>query len=423
MNSITLPASKSIGARMLMTSYFAGSLRQAPRLDDCDDLKVIQAALRNLENNAMHHGAAQAVLDIHASGTAFRFVTAAASSTPDANVIVTGTPRLCSRPMTPLLGVLRQAGAEICAQGDNGTGPYDILGHRLHGGDYEIRGDVSSQFISALMLAAPTWEGGMRLRFTTPLVSRPYAEMTARVMWRFGVEATLTDEGVAVPQSDYESPAEFRVEADWSAAGFFYEASLLGVRENELKINGLVSPSLSLQGDAATANVFASLGVLSVFDNAGATLIREEGSADSIDISLADTPDLAPALAVACCLNGTKFRFSGVHHLRIKECDRLTVMQTELARLGFALTVGEDTLTWDGAMTAPESDPLILTYDDHRIAMSFAMAALKLGRIRIQHPEVVDKSFATFWSELPKLGLACTEQDGIMTVTLKNQAK
>lgn len=214
---ITLPASKSIGARFLTASYFAGTLSRCPKFEDCDDLRVIQKALLDLD---LYKGAptdSPKELDVHASGTAFRFMVAATASTPGADFLLTGTPRLCSRPMTPMLEVLSQAGAGITPQGPDGNGPYKIEGRHLKGRKFEIRGDVSSQFISALMLASPTWAGGMELCFTTPLVSRPYAEMTAKVMRDFGVDASLTDNGVTVRQGRYHAPEDFRVEADWSA--------------------------------------------------------------------------------------------------------------------------------------------------------------------------------------------------------------
>ncbi len=314
-----------------------------------------------------------------------------------------------------MLGVLTKAGAEIEALGEGGTGPFRITGRRLKGGDFEIRGDVSSQFVSALMLAAPTWEGGMRLRFTTPLVSRPYVEMTASIMRRFGISVCLEDECVSVEPGCYLTPQGFNVEPDWSAAGFFYEAASL--RNHPLRIAGLAKPEESLQGDSATATFFDLLGIGSTFQSGYVEIKRLQDSPEDYEADLSHNPDLAPALAVACALNGIRFLFSGVRNLRVKECDRLAAIKAELAKLGFDITVGDDTLQWDGTSILPDPDSVITTYDDHRIAMAFAMVALKTGSIRIAHPEVVDKSFADFWEKLPQLGLTCTRKDEIMTVT------
>ena len=406
---ITLPASKSIGARFLVASYFAGSLSSSPRFNDCDDLMVIQQALNNLENHST------TILDIHASGTAFRFMAAVAASTPGADITLTGTSRLCSRPMTPLLGVLRQAGASIEALGNGDTGPFHISGTNLRGGEYEIRGDVSSQFISAIMLVAPTWENGLSLRFSTPLVSRPYAEMTAQVMRRFGIKVELTDRGVSVESGKYIAPEDFSVEADWSAAGFFYEAC--SFRDAPLEIADLASPSESLQGDSATARLFEGMGVESIFNKRHAIIQRRFDLPGILEADLSHNPDLAPAFAVACALNSCHFRFTGVRNLRLKECDRLEAISNELGKLGYNISVGDDHIEWNGDMSDRQNPAVIETYDDHRIAMAFAMAALRTGEIRIANPDVVEKSFADFWNQLPKLGLNCHRDGEIMTVT------
>lgn len=408
---ITLPASKSIGARFLVASYFAGTLPECGRFDDCDDLRVIRQALATLYDRTE---GGPALLDIHASGTAFRFMAAVAASTPGADVTLAGTPRLCSRPMTPLLEVLRKAGADIRPLGAGDTGPFRIYGSRLNGGDYEIRGDVSSQFISAIMLAAPTWENGIRLRFTTPLVSRPYAEMTAKVMRKCGIRVTLADDGVAVAPGAYCPPPGSLMEADWSAAGFFYEAASFML--SPVEIAGLADPGASLQGDAATARFFESLGVASKFHNGGATIQRLHKLPDHLEADLSDNPDLAPAFAVACALNACRFRFTGVRNLRLKECDRLVAIKTELGKLGYPVAVGDDHIEWQGGAWSGNA-PVIETYDDHRIAMAFAMAALRRRAVSIANPDVVEKSFAAFWDRLPELGLECKREGDIMTVT------
>lgn len=413
MITITLPVSKSIGARYLVASYFANTLPSCPKLYDCDDLIVIQHALIQLLLNKEWLEAGEPPIDIHASGTAFRFITAVAASTPGADFLITGTPRLCARPMAPMLEVLRQSGASIESQGENGTGPYRVIGRRLKGGDFEIRGDVSSQFISALMLSSPTWEKGMKLRFTTHLVSRPYAEMTAMIMQRFGIGVNLTEEGVEVKPGEYIAPRDFRVEADWSGAGFFYEAATFMNRP--IMIDALVSPSFSLQGDSATAGFFRRLGVESKFNRYGTIITRIGLIPMNIEEDLTDNPDLAPAFAVACALTHTHFRFTGVRNLRLKECDRIAAIQAELGKLGYVVTAEEDSISWDGSR-CEEADPLIETYDDHRIAMAFAMAALKLPEIKIKNPEVVNKSFEDFWNQIPKLGLSCRQEGDIMTV-------
>lgn len=415
-NVIQLPASKSIGARYLVSSLFAGSLTKCRLFNDCDDLKVIQKALLDLyEKVNLKENGEIPTIDVHASGTAFRFMAAVIASTSNSEFILTGTPRLCSRPMTPLLDVLRQAGADIKALGQNETGPYRISGHRLKGGKFEIRGDVSSQFISALMLAAPTWAGGMNLHFTTPLVSRPYAEMTARVMRDFGIEVELSETGVTVKEGKYITPANFRVEADWSAAGFIYEAAAFKL--NPVYIADLVAPEKSMQGDAATAQIYRHLGVKSEFTDTDAEIERYYDLPDELNLDLTHNPDLVPALMLSCVFNAVRFRFTGVRNLRLKESDRLAAMQTELEKFGYPVSVGEDFIEWQGGAWSHDDDFVIETYDDHRIAMAFAISALRNSRVKIANPDVVDKSFADFWEQLPKLGLKCKREGNIMIVT------
>ena len=446
-NFIQLPASKSIGARFLTASYFAGTLPSCRRFDDCDDLKVIQNAL-DLLFASRHATDEPLTLDIHASGTAFRFMAATIASTPGADVVLTGTKRLCSRPMTPLLEVLRAAGARIEALGGDETGPYRIKGARLKGGRFEIRGDVSSQFISALMLAAPGWEGGMDLRFTTPLVSRPYAEMTAKVMRDFGIAVELSEDGVMVKEGNYVAPADYVVEADWSAAGFIYEAASFML--STVEIESLMGPEESMQGDAATAGIYRYLGVVSEFHRKGsssesssdessrqpddvffarpfssrrpkpdcdyAEIERYFDLPDEVTFDMTDHPDLVPALAVSCVFNAIRFRFTGVRNLRLKESDRLEAIRAEMEKFGYHLNVEEDAIAWTGGAWGRIHSPEIETYDDHRIAMAFAIAPLREGEVRILNPDVVEKSFASFWEQLPKLGLHCRREGNVMVV-------
>lgn len=401
-----------------MASYFAGTIERSAGYEDCDDLRVIRRALLDM-HAARESGADRPVtIDVHASGTAFRFVTAAAASAPG-RFIVTGSLRLCSRPMEPMIDVLRQAGARIEGMGADGKGPYLVEGSTPAGGSFEIRGDVSSQFISALMLAAPVWKEGMRLRFTTPPVSRPYLRMTARVMESFGIGVSLSDTGVTVSPGHYTEPAHFTPEADWSAAGFFYEAASFLSRP--VLLGALLPPDESMQGDSATALIFRKLGVSTSFHDGYASVCLCDELPARLETDLSDTPDLAPALAVACAINNVRFLFTGVRNLRVKECDRLAAIQAELGKFGYRLTVGDDSIEWRGDTVSMPDTFTIDTYDDHRIAMAFAMTALKTGEVVIRHPEVVDKSFSSFWERLPMLGLECRREDDAMRVVRSGQ--
>lgn len=412
---IELPPSKSIGARFLVATYFNGSLPIDPFFDDNEDLMVLQQALLEIlsDEEPIDYGDSQ--IDVGASGTALRFVTAVCASSRGADYVITGTDRLMKRPMLPLINLLREAGAGVEPLGDNGEGPYKVIGNKLKGGDFSIRGDISSQFISALMLVAPSWINGMKLTFSTPLVSKPYVEMTARLMGKFGIKVNLSDMSVEVPAGSYIEPMDFHVEADWSSASFFYEAAALGAAKVELA--NLPAPKDSLQGDAAADALFQKIGVVSSFHHSGAILYPGGENPQKVEASFKDCPDLLLPYAVTCLCKGIHFRFTDVAHLRLKESDRLESLRKESLKLGFVIKVEEDSLEWNGENIESQPDPVIQTYDDHRVAMSFAMVALKYGKIRIENPQVVEKSFIDFWNQIQNLGLKCEETDNIMTVS------
>lgn len=421
---IELPASKSQGARYLVATYFAGTLPADPYFEDNDDLLVLQEALLEIYSDEEPIDYGDSPIDVHASGTALRFVMAVCASSEGADYVIAGTPRLMQRPIWPLIKVLREAGAVITELGPEKTGPYRVKGGNLEGGEMEIEGNISSQFISALMLVSPVWSKGLKLNFTTPLVSRPYLEMTAKVMRQFGINVDLTEEYVEVKKGNYQEPPNLRVEADWSSASFFYEACALGA--GEILLENLKSPVESMQGDSFCADMFEKIGVKSVFSQEG-TVISEiirvsekvEGE-DRIEIDFKDTPDLVLPIALACMLCNRKFRFIGVRNLRLKESDRLLSLENESRKLGFILKADDDSLEWEGEKDDKEENPVIETYSDHRVAMSFAMVALKTGEIRIKDPDVVDKSFSLFWEQLGNLPLEYSRDGEVMTVKRKN---
>lgn len=412
---IELPPSKSIGARFMVATYFAGTLPADPYFEDNEDLMVLQDALLEVYSDEEPIDYGDSPIDVGASGTALRFVTAVCASSPGADYVITGTPRLMQRPIYPLLELLKEAGAEIETLGENHTGPYRVKGNRIKGGEFSIRGDISSQFISALMLVAPAWEKGIKLNFSTPLVSRPYVEMTSRLMVKFGIKVRLSDSMVEVAHGSYREPKDFHVEADWSSAAFFYEAEAIGAPK--MVLGSLPAPADSLQGDSAATGIFGRLGVDSVFDAAGAKISSASSSADYIETDFKDCPDLVLPFAVAALCKGVKFRCVNVSHLRLKESDRIESLMMEAKKIGFLLEAGENHIEWKGETVRPEANPLIHPHDDHRVAMAFAMAAFKFGEIRIMNPEVVKKSFIDFWNQIEAIGLRCKEEEGIMTVT------
>ena len=412
---IQLPPSKSIAARYMVATFFAGTLPADPIFQDNDDLLVLQQALLEVFSDEEPIDYGDSPIDVGASGTALRFLTAVCASSPGADYVITGTPRLMQRPMAPLINLLKKAGAEVSSLGEDNQGPYRVTGAKLKGGDFDIPGNISSQFISALMLVAPYWEKGMKLDFSSEPVSRPYIEMTARLMEKFGIKPLLTDKYVVVPDGKYIDTEDFKVEADWSSASFFFEACALGAKD--ISIENLPSPDLSLQGDAAADEIFHKIGVKADYSEQGASLSLCSPFPDKVEIDFKDCPDLVLPFAVACLCSGIKFKFSNVAHLRLKESDRIDSLQKEAGKLGFVVEADDNNIYWKGKKDIAETDPVIDPHDDHRVAMAFAIAALKTGKIKIENPRVVQKSFIDFWNQIPKIGLTCTEENNIMIVS------
>lgn len=397
-----------------MATYFGGTLPSDPFFENNQDLLLLQEALLEVLSDEEPIDYGESPIDVGASGTALRFLTAVCASSPGADYVITGTPRLMKRPMHPLIDVLRQAGATIQNLGNNEDGPYRVAGKALEGGHFFIRGDVSSQFLSALMLVAPSWANGMKLSFTTPLVSEPYVRMTARIMDTFGIRLSLTDMEVRVKPGKYKMPKDFTIESDWSSAAFFYEAVSLGVTKVEFQ--GLLSPDNSLQGDSVAADIFTGIGVDTLFDESKVTLTCSDKFSDKLEINFRNCPDLFLPVALACLCHDVSFHFSGISHLRTKESDRIASLLEESRKLGYVIKVLDDSVEWDGEKTDYETIPVIETHEDHRVAMAFAMTALKIGEVHIENPEVVEKSFANFWQQLPKIGLSCTMENNVMIV-------
>lgn len=414
---IQLPASKSIGARYLVITYFAGTLPADPLFQDNEDLRLLQEALLAVYSDEEPIDYGDTPLDVGASGTGMRFLAAVCASSPGADYVITGTPRLMERPMAPLVNLLNEAGAEIEILGENGCGPYRVKGRKIAGGDFYIPGDVSSQLVSALMLASPSWEKGINLSFTTPLVSRPYVEMTSRIMKNFGVEVFLDDDGVEVRPGNYVDSESFSVESDWSSAAFFYEAASIG--KLKIGIENLTKPFESLQGDAVVADIFRSLGVSSEFIKEGALVEGGNEFKEKLELSFRDYPDLFLPVSLACLCSNVRFKFTDISHLRLKESDRIKSLEEEGLKLGFKIHAEENFVEWNGETVYP-SDPIeIDPHDDHRVAMAFSMAVFKSGEIRIRNPRVVEKSFPDFWNQLATLGVDCEQSEDIITLRYK----
>lgn len=390
---VRLPASKSISNRVLIINALADSPLPVENLADCDDTNSM---LRVLNANGNR-------FDIGHAGTAMRFLTAFLSRIVGCWEI-TGSERMQQRPISVLVDALNRLGARIEYTGKPGCPPLRIQGSLLLGGEIEMPASVSSQYVSALMMIAPYMANGLKIRLTGKVVSRTYIEMTRQIMADFGAKVVFRESEIAIEPCPY-TPVAFRVESDWSAASYFYE--LLAISgEGEIRMPGLLQHST--QGDSGQVGVWEQLGVSTRFESDGVLISAGKPKVSRLEYDFVEMPDLVQSFAVACCVMGIPFRFTGVETLRIKETDRLAALADELEKLGYILKIeGDNLLSWDGACKQAVK-PEISTYHDHRMAMAFAPAALKHPGMVIVDKEVVSKSFPKFWEELQKF---CVLQD------------
>lgn len=403
---ILLPASKSISNRVLIIHALTGGNVMPENLSDCDDTKVIIRALSHRPE----------VIDIKAAGTAMRFMTAYLSVTEGEHTI-TGTERMKHRPIGVLVDALRYLGAEIEYAGEKGFPPLRIRGRQLEGGRLEIPGNVSSQYISALLMIAPVLSKGLEMKLTGGIVSRPYIDLTLHLMHQFGVSAEWTDiDSITVKPQPYRQ-RPYTIENDWTAASYWYEVlALTDELGSKVVLPGMLDGSR--QGDSAVRYIFSLLGIKTAFADreadrlTDATLTRHSCMLNRMDYDFTNQPDLAQTLIATCPVLGIPFHFTGLGSLRIKETDRIEAMKTEMEKLGYILHADNGTeLSWEGDRCEPAAQPVIDTYEDHRMAMSFAPLAIRLGRIGINHPEVVSKSYPHYWNDLRKAGFHIVQTD------------
>ena len=398
--TIKLPASKSISNRALIIHALSGGAILPNNLSDCDDTTVIIDALQNNPHE----------INIKAAGTAMRFMTAFLSVKDGEEHVLTGTERMKHRPIGVLVDALRHLGADIKYAGEEGFPPLRIKGRKLEGGLLEVPGNISSQYISALLMIGPTLKNGLTLRLTGDVISRPYIDLTLWTMREFGADADWSDfETIIVAPKPYKERTYF-IENDWSAASYWYEMMALSTHEDdEIRLEGLMDGSK--QGDSSVRYIFSLLGVKSTFES------REEGVPTTVTLrhtnrcvprleyDFVNSPDLAQTFVVCCALKNVHFHFTGLSTLKIKETDRIEAMKKEMRKLGYVIhDKNNSELIWDGERCMPEIEGGIDTYEDHRMALSFAPASLCIDGLSINNPQVVTKSYPHFWEDIKSAG-------------------
>ena len=416
-HTANLPASKSISNRALVIHALTGGTVvpelachtptfRLENLSDCDDTEVIVRALRDNPYE----------MDIKAGGTAMRFMTALLSVRDGEEHVLTGTERMKHRPIGVLVDALRRLGADISYVDAEGYPPLLIKGRQLNGGELDVPGNISSQFITALLLIGPMLKNGLTLQLTGDVISRPYIDLTLWMMREYGADAEWTDYNTieVKPQPYRERP--YYIENDWSAASYWYEMMALGKNEDdEVVLEGLMDGSK--QGDSSVRYIFSLLGVKTIFkDKQGGvpTTVRLRHSGRCVprlEYDFNNSPDLAQTFVVCCALLNVPFHFTGLSTLKIKETDRIEALKREMRKLGYVIhDVNNSELFWDGERCEPNLEAGIDTYEDHRMALAFAPAALRFEGLKINNPQVVTKSYPKFWEDISQAGFQLDER-------------
>lgn len=393
--SIDLPSSKSISNRALILNALSKSSYPIENLSNSDDTRVLVEALHSKSN----------LFDIGAAGTSMRFLTAYFSRIPGERIL-TGSLRMQARPINILVEALNTLGANIEYAGNLGYPPLKIKGSALEGGEIYLSGGISSQFISALLMIAPTMQKGLIINLEGDIISTPYIQLTLKMMEEYGVKADWEGNIIKVYPNEYK-PTHYKVESDWSAASYWYSIAALS-DDARIELKGLNKDSA--QGDSKVADLFTDLGIDTQFTEDGIILTKNGRKTKKMFYNFINQPDLAQTFVVTCCMMGIPFLFTGLQSLKIKETDRIEALKSEMKKLGYIITDRNNSIIeWNGETGAPEDLPMIETYEDHRMAMAFAPATIKLQNLHIAEPTVVSKSYPKFWDDLQKAGFTVEE--------------
>jgi 3-phosphoshikimate 1-carboxyvinyltransferase len=394
--TVPLPSSKSISNRALILRFLAGSATTLNNLSTAGDTVLLQRLLSH----------PPADVDVRDAGTVFRFLLAALSATPG-TWRLTGTTRLMERPVAGLVDALRELGADIRYEDREGFAPLRISGRPLRGGPVTLAANTSSQFITALLMVAPTMKEGMKLTLAGTPVSAPYISMTRKVMESFGLQVSFKGATLTVAAQPFRAPEVLEMEPDWSSSAFWFETAALS-RAAHLFLPGLRDSGL--QGDAAIVGLMKPFGVTCVMQPDGCLLEKKQSPPAVISCfaDCRDTPDLAPALVATAAGLGWPARFAGLDTLNLKESHRQDVLEAELLRNGIRVRTGPGTLEIQGGELV--RTPSFRSHGDHRMVMAFAPLALRTDAVRLDAPGAVVKSYPAFWDHMKSAGFSLSEE-------------
>jgi len=402
--TIAISGSKSETNRLLLLQALYPNI-SIENASNSDDSEVMVAALQKskIKNQKA------LCIDVHHAGTAMRFLTAFFAIQEGVEVILTGSSRMQERPIQILVDALSQLGAEITYIEKDGYPPIKIFGKKLIHSKVSLPANVSSQYISALLLIAPKLENGLELTLEGAITSRPYIEMTLALLNKIGVVTSFETNCISVsPITISENPQPIQIESDWSSASYYYSIVALSEIGTQIRLSSFNENSL--QADAVLSELYKNFGVATIFNADNSITIGKTSNfkSDTFNFNLISSPDIAQTIAVTCFGLGIGCQLNGLHTLKIKETDRLIALKNELTPLGAKVEITEDSISIQGFPNIELYNTIIKTYQDHRMAMAFAPLALKIPLV-IEQAEVVSKSYPAFWNDLMSLGFQISE--------------
>ena len=392
---ITISGSKSESNRLLILQNLFPEI-SIENLSDSDDSVHLQHALSTNDET----------VDIGHAGTAMRFLTSYFAAKKGREVVLTGSERMQNRPIEILVNALRDLGAEISYEAKEGYPPIRIIGSEITKEKVQINGNVSSQYISSLLLIASKLENGLEIELLGKITSIPYINMTLSLLNQLGIKTSFEGNFIKVSPTKSIKEQTVVVESDWSSASYFYSIIALAEIGSEIKLSAYKKESL--QGDSCLAEIYEHFGVETLFGENAVVLKKErKTSLETLEIDLKNAPDIAQTIAVTCFAEGIACNLTGLHTLKIKETDRLEALKEELTNLGATISVTDKSLHLE-ISSEINKNIAIKTYNDHRMAMAFAPLAFKVP-IKVLNAEVVTKSYQKFWEDMKQIGIKIDE--------------
>ncbi|MDT0645381.1 3-phosphoshikimate 1-carboxyvinyltransferase [Zunongwangia sp. F260] len=386
---LQITGSKSESNRLLILQSLFPSL-QVKNLSNSDDTQVMKKALQSEDE----------IVDIHHAGTAMRFLTAYFAAKEGREVVLTGSPRMQERPVKLLVEALKSIGADISYEKEQGFPPLRIKGKKLVKDEVVVQANISSQYISALMLIAPSLPNGLQIKLDGQITSAPYISMTLEMLQHAGIKGEFKNNRIKIEPVESLPSKTINIESDWSSASYFYSIAAI-CDEAELKLSNY--RKTSLQGDSCLAKIYSQLGVETEYEKDSIILKKKPCKKPKrITEDLQNSPDIAQTIAVTCLALGIECQLTGLHTLKIKETDRLVALKNEIEKFGAKVDITNDSLRLHPVKTFNEGAS-VATYNDHRMAMAFAPLALKVP-FKVEDAMVVSKSYPDFWEDLESLG-------------------